>query len=117
MNNWYHGGAPKLKKILPPNKTGVGSCASYGAERVCSRDKVYLTKDVNEAMIFAAMHPSNRGAVYLVKPLGDMSDDPDYTGPAGQCVEVDAAEVLKIVPIKRKTLFKVRKAIMKEYLN
>lgn len=112
MDKYFHGGAPKLKKILPPSITQAPSCASYGAAAVCRRDRVYLTKDLREAMIFAALHPSDNGAVYEVIPVGAVENDPDYNGPAGICVEAVAAEIVRVVPVKRKELFKIRRWIL-----
>lgn len=112
MDRYFHGGAPNLKKILPPSITQAPSCASYGAAAVCRRDRVYLTKDVREAMIFAALHPSDRGTVYEVRPVGAVENDPDYLGPPGQCVAVESADVIGVIPVKRKELFKIRKWVL-----
>lgn len=112
---YYHGGAPKLKEILPPSVTGAPSNADYGAAAVCRRDRVYLTTDVREAMLFAALHPSNNGTVYEVRPAGGISHDPDYLGPQGGCVEAERADIIRVVPVKKKELFKIRRWILADH--
>lgn len=114
MNDkYYHGGPRGLKKILPPSITGAPSCASYGAGKVCRRDKVYLGLTAEHAMIFAAMNPSGPGAVYEVEPVGVAEHDPDWFGEPGESVQADAAIVIRRVPVKTKLLIKLRKELMK----
>ena len=113
--DYYHGGAPRLKMILPPNKTGASTCASYGADKVCDRNKVYLGNSVEHAMIFAAMYPHGIGHVYKVEPIGDIEKDPDWYGEDGACVQCDAAKVIKRIKLPNKVLIMLRKEILKEH--
>jgi hypothetical protein len=83
---YFHGGVPGLKlgdRILPPATTGATSLAEYapGHATRARRDRVYMTDQEGEAAMFAAMHPSNRGEVYVVEPLPPVELDPDYLGP------------------------------------
>lgn len=86
---YFHGGVPGLKlgdRILPPSRTGVLAAADFAADHGIEtghvrRDRVYLTTEIGEASVFAAMHPSNRGEVYVVEPLPPVEPDPDYLGP------------------------------------
>lgn len=108
---WYHGGGRGYKQVLPSSKTGVPCSADYGASAVCSRDKVYVTKDWQEAAIFAALHPSNKGVIYEVVPRGAIGPDPDYTGPAGTCIECDFADIVARHKLPFKSIKKIRKAL------
>lgn len=86
---YFHGGVPGLKlgdRILPPTRTGVLAAADFGAAHGIAtghvrRDRVYMTTELGEASVFAAMHPSNQGEVYVVEPLPPIEPDPDYLGP------------------------------------
>lgn len=104
MPTYYHGGAPDLKMILPPNMTGAKSTAEYGAAKVCNTDKVYITTDPMAAQVFAAFHPSMRGTVYIVEPEGKIEDDPDcdQKGLSFQCnkAKVVAAKQLDFLIAK-----------------
>ena len=102
-----------MKMILPPRKTGASSCASYGAEKVCSRDKVYLGVSVEHAMIFAAMYAYGIGHVYKVRAIGEVEDDPDWHGLKGQSVQADCAKVIKRVKISNKVLVRLREEFLK----
>ena len=112
---FFHGGAPNLKKILPPSITGALSLALCGAESVCRVDRVYVTTDFQAAAIFAAMHPSNKGCVYLVNPEGELRPDPDYRGPDGASMECEAADVICIIPLDPKDCIKIRRFFLKEH--
>ena len=111
MIKYYHGGCPNIKRVLPPNKTKEPTTASFGAEGVCRRDKVYVTSDINEAMLFASCHYSGKGHVYEVLPQGEIQNDPDYFGEA-ECLECDSAKVIKRVNVKGKVLKKIRKELL-----
>ena len=52
-------------------------------------EKVYVTTDRNAGKAFAAMYP--KGALYRVKPEGEISEDPD--APGGTSFECDTALV------------------------
>lgn len=109
---YYHGGPRGLREILPPSVTGAPSCASYGAEGICRRDRVYLTTLYEAAILYAAMHPSLNGVVYEVEPVGEITPDPDYLGPAGECVEAERAIVVRKFKISGKDLDRIRKGVM-----
>lgn len=98
---YYHGGFGKLKvnsMVLPPSVTGVASCADYGAAKVCRRDRVYITTDLEVAGFAASFHPSGRGKVYEVFPIGELEPDPDCHIP-GHSFQVEKARVCRIVPM------------------
>lgn len=111
---FFHGGAPNLKKILPPSITGAKSCSLYG-DVFCRVDRVYVTTDFQQAAIFAAMHPSNKGCVYIVNPQGDLRPDPDYLGPDGESMECESADVIDIIPLDPKDRIKIRIFLLKEH--
>ena len=88
--NYFHGGPPHLsigESILPASETGVKSASDYGAEHVHRRDRIYLTTNPTAAKLFAALHPSGKGEVYRVDPVGAVDPDPDCSedGLSYQC--------------------------------
>lgn len=109
---FFHGGAPNLKRILPPSITGAPSCSQYGAGSVCRIDRVYVTTDFRQALIFSALHQSKKGCVYEVIPKGDLTADPDYLGPHGESIECESAEIVSVIRIKPKDRIKIRKIIL-----
>ena len=113
---YYHGCPRGLREILPPSATGAPSCASYGGAAVCRRDRVYLTTLYDAALIYAAMHPSGNGVVYQVEPVGEITLDPDYLGPAGESVEALRARVIRKFRIDGKTLKRIRDEILADAL-
>lgn len=109
---YYHGGAPGLRQVLPPAATGAPTTADYGAEGICRRDKVYVVTSYHAASLYAAMHPSGRGVIYEVQPIGVLEDDPDFdnTNAIGvRSYQCDGARVLK----KHRMKHKDRKAIIR----
>lgn len=112
---YYHGGPPGLKsfdKILPSSVTGANSTADYND--VCRRDRVYVTTSIEHATVFAAMHPSRRGCVYRVKPLGKIVADPDCNEP-GLSWECEYATVISAVAYSSFVFDLVRAQMFKEY--
>jgi len=110
---FFHGGVPDRlpgQHILPPCTTGVRSTALYGASMVCDPSQVYVTTDIQAAMLFAAGHPSGRGAVYLVKPVGKLAADPDCKQD-GLSYSCGKAEVVKRIRVKNKIMRKARAAL------
>ena len=77
---FFHGGPRGLREVLPSSITGVPSTASYGAEGICRRDRVYVTTDLSAAIMFAAGNPFGAQAVYQVEPEG-LEPDPDCRVP------------------------------------
>ncbi len=112
---YFHGGPRGLREILPPEKTKAPSCASYGGEKVCRRDRVYLTTLYDAALIYAAMHPSGNGVVYEVEPLGTIEADTDYMGDPSESVCAPSARIIKRHRVPGKKLQRIRKAIMEDH--
>lgn len=103
MTTYYHGGVPGLSAgdlLLPPAETGERSQADLGNGK-CRRDRVYLTTvPVVASMMAAAWRIDTAdvsGDVYEVEPLGEVEPDPDYSGPAGESVQVPRALVIRLV--------------------
>lgn len=108
---YFHGGPRGLRWIEPPCKTGAPSTASYGGAGVCRRDRVYVTASPDAALMYAAMHPSMKGVVYQVEPVGEVADDPDCNEP-GLSFECERARVVKVYKFSGKTLAAIRKQVM-----
>lgn len=99
--SFWHGGPPNLKAnqlILPPCKTGYPCASDYGAEHVHRRDRVYITTEELAAKMYAAMHPSRRGWVYEVLPVGELEPDPDCNEP-GLSYACESAVILRAIPV------------------
>lgn len=114
MSIFYHGGYGGLSMgqlVLPPSKTGAASTASFGAGQVCNRLAVYVTTDFEAAMMFACAHPSGRGKVYQVEPVGGLSDDCDAVK-SGYSFECKAARVTRVFKIKGKIIRKMQNALI-----
>ena len=93
---YFHGGPAGLAEILPPSVTATPSSADCGAERVCRRDRVYLTTSAEAARVFALFAPCKGSvAVYEVLPIGDVLPDPDCVEP-GLSVECERAHVVRV---------------------
>lgn len=105
---FFHGGPRGLRAILPPATTGARSCASYGAARVCRRDRVYVTTDYLSAVGVAAMVPN--GTVYEVEPV-DPRPDPDCTFD-GLSFEAERATIIREIRPTGKALKNARKAML-----
>jgi hypothetical protein len=100
---YWHGGFGGLRVgdlVRPPALTGAPTLADYGAAAVCRRDRVYVTTEKEAAAIYAAMHPSGRGKVYEVEPLGELVADPDCDE-AGLSYEVEEARVVRVFTLAR----------------
>jgi rifampin ADP-ribosylating transferase len=118
---YFHGGYGGLKVsdlVLPPSVTGAVSTASYGAASVCRRDRVYITSQFDNAVDAAAVHPSGRGRVYEVKPLGEITPDPDALLMPGQepwSWECPKAVVVAVHRIPGKTKKRIKKKLGREF--
>jgi hypothetical protein len=116
---YYHGGKGGLRVgmfILPPALTGAASTASYGAEKVCRRDRVYVTTSDAAALLFGALHYSMKGCVYEVEPIGELVTDPDANADADGAFisfECERARILKV----RRIYPSVRDDILKSILS
>jgi rifampin ADP-ribosylating transferase len=112
----YHGGYGGLsvgQLVLPPNKTGAPSTASFGAAAVCDRNAVYVTSNFEAAMMFACAHPSGRGKVYEVEPIGDLVDDIDAVG-RDYAFACPSARVTRVFKIKGKIIRNFQRAMLTE---
>lgn len=109
---YYHGGPPGRQRgalLLPPNITGARTTADYGAGAVCRRDRVYVTTDINGALMFAA--GQRRGVVYQVEPIGALEPDPDCTQ-AGLSFQCERARVLRIIKPGPAVLARAREVLL-----
>lgn len=114
---YYHGGAPRLSVgdlILPSAVTGASCNADFGAEKVCRRDRIYLTSDFQAATFFAAMHHSNHGAIYEVIPIGPVIADPDCNQP-GLSLEGEQARVIRVFKVKGATRAKIQRQTLANF--
>jgi hypothetical protein len=97
----YHGGVPGLvpgQALYPPSLMGARSCADLDAEH-CRSDRVYLTTDQADAVVYAALVPlGGRGDVYEVEPLGVL--EPDL--PGDLCTSSYAAPAATVVAVVRR---------------
>jgi hypothetical protein len=66
--------------ILPAAQTGAERLVTDDATGVYDPNRIYITTDRTAAVMYAAMHPSNRGMVYEVDPV-DPVEDPDCSEP------------------------------------
>jgi rifampin ADP-ribosylating transferase len=110
----FHGGFGGLRVgdvVLPPEQTGAPSSADYGAENVCKRDRVYITTSELAAKMWAALHPSGRGKVYEVTPLGPTKPDPDCTL-EGLSFETTSARVDRVIQMSRGERERIRAAVL-----
>lgn len=98
----WHGGVPGMKAgstLLPPDLTGAQSLSEYrqmvgaGAD-VLRTDRVFVAADREVARAYAALKPN--GALYEVRPLGELEEDPDCTVP-GLSWQCRAAVVVSVV--------------------
>lgn len=113
---YYHGGFGGLQIgqfVQPPSVSKAASTASFGAGGVCDRTKVYITTEFDAALVFACAHPSGRGKVYEVEPIGQVSDDPDAKA-LGYSYECAKARVVRVVRIEGKTIKRMQKALLAE---
>lgn len=116
----WHGGVPGLKVgdvIRPASEIGDKSSDpiwrdalkvvdSLTDSRAFSNNRVvYVSLNRGAALEFACVHPSFKGCVYEVEPLGDLHPDPDcYDGSAWTCA---SAKVLGVYPVSPTTRRKV----------
>lgn len=110
---FYHGGPRGIKGgfILPPTVTNAPSCSSYGGAGVHRRDRVYVTKNAHTALLYACGQP-DRGSVYVVEPIGDIEDDPDWLGEKGQAQQCVKARIISERPVAGKMMRKVRRQVL-----
>ena len=95
----YHGGVSGLipgQKLLPPFLTDACSGADYDSEH-CRADRVYLTTDVEEAAVYAALAtPGGGGDVYEVEPLDELEPDSPPVPVTGSYA-VRSATVVRVI--------------------
>lgn len=111
QQRYYHGGAPGLKMILPSDKTGAPCTADFGAAGVCRRDRIYITNSFEAAAVFASLHPSSRGTIYEIEPIGQLETDPDFIDDGGeiQSWQCEAARVVRKFKLRRKDIMRLRR--------
>jgi hypothetical protein len=118
---FYHGGYGGLQVgdfVLPPIETGAPSTASFGAKGWCRTDRVYVTSIFKMAMEPAALHPSGRGKVYEVEPIGELVPDPDAFLLPGQdpwSWECERARVIAVHKLRGKDIKRIKKALGREF--
>lgn len=83
---YFHGGRPNMRRgeiVLPPSFSGTKvTLHKYGTRGVADVNKVYLTKNLNAAMIYAATYSAPKGGmVYECEPIGPIEPDPDCNVP------------------------------------
>lgn len=111
---YFHGGPPHLRigdSIRPSSETGAQCTADYGAEGICRRDRVYVCTDRNDAIAYAAMHPSGKGRLYEVLPVGTLEPDPDCNvlGLSWQC---ERAIILSVFDLPKHLMRNIRCAML-----
>lgn len=114
ITTYFHGGFGGLSPgqfVVPPNVSKASSTASYGAAGVCNRDKVYVTTEFHAALLFACAHPSGKGKVYEVEPVGEVEDDPDAQLP-GFSFQCERARVKRVIKVKGKMIRQVQKELL-----
>jgi hypothetical protein len=110
---WYHGGVPGLglgAEVLPPSRTGRKALVDYAAElelldeatRRSARDRVFVTRDLGQAVLFAALFVDDGalevgGSVYRVEPKAPLELDPDWQGEPGVSAMTVSATVVEVV--------------------
>lgn len=99
--NFYHGGPRGFQRgafLLPPSVTGAKSTTWWLGACVHRVDRVYITTDINGALLFAAGFP--RGVIYEVDPVGVLEADPDCDKPglSYQCEKARIKRVRKVSP-------------------
>lgn len=100
----FHGGVTGLNvgdRIIPPSESGVKAAADYlpdqsQAEHV-RRDRVYITSDLQAAILFAALRSPGGGDVYAVLPESPVEPDADYLAEPCDSWQCPAAIVLTVV--------------------
>lgn len=104
--NFYHGGQAGLRVhgfILPPRESGardtlLAAAKDAGLNTPARDDVVYVTTLYDAAVMFAALHPSG-GAIYRVRPIGALIEDPDCKVP-GESFECERAQILEVIRLK-----------------
>lgn len=101
----FHGGRGGLRRgdlLRPPAETSFAAehAARAAAGSIGRADRVYVTTSLEAAHLYAVLHPSGRGIVYEVEPVGALEDDPDCTEP-GLSFAVPSARVLRVIQISR----------------
>lgn len=111
---YYHGGMPGIPiggEIRPPCETGHKCASDYGSAHVHRRDRVYLTTDLAAAKLYATMHPSLRGIVYRVEPIGEVESDPDCVKP-GLSFQCSRARVIGKIALPKHEEKRIRSAMI-----
>jgi hypothetical protein len=94
--------------ILPPAETGRASASDFGAEIVHRKDRVYVTRSLTDAQLFAS--GSHEPVVYEVEPEGELAPDPDCT--SGGSFTCPKAKIIAVRKIAGKKIKKGRKVLI-----
>lgn len=115
---YYHGGIGGLRVgmfVLPPSVTG-SKITQHQFNAVCRPDRVYVTTSDQAALIFGATHPSMKGCVYEVEPVGELFEDADAIADAEGAYISFECERARIVRVRR-IYPSVRNDIIKHFLK
>jgi hypothetical protein len=111
VTRYFHGGNRGLKigdYILPPSVTGRDSLSNYGAQKVCRKDRVYVSVARTDAQLFASRSDNDNPIVYEVEPEGELEPDPDCI--SGASFACEKAKIVAVHKISGKSIKKARKA-------
>jgi len=118
MNKYFHGGPAGFQRhsfLLPPTITKA-QCTTelVGSNPVHRRDRVYITTDINAALLFACVF--KRAAIYEVEPVGNLEIDPDCDA-NGLSFECEKARILRVHKLSERMLRQARHAVSSTLLE
>jgi hypothetical protein len=108
---YFHGGNRKLlvgDYLRPPAETGVWGMSYLNP--LCRRDRVYLTRSIDDAQFFAsaALDP----VVYESVPEGQIEPDPDCTRP-GISISCQKARIIALIKVPGSVIKKHQKKMLR----
>jgi len=109
--SYYHGGPRGFQRgamLLPPSITRSKSTTEIMGKCVHRVDRVYVTTDINAALLYAAAF--NRGVIYEVEPVGQIEEDPDCSMP-GLSFQCERARIKRIQKISDSVLSSAREVL------
>ena len=125
MPTYYHGGVPGLPlgaQLLPASTTGAKSLKQVAEEHAAEMHKpldhlrddvVFLTTDINAAMVYAAGYPNERGGwIYIAEPAEPVERDADYLLDDGGSIQCPSATVTRVMgPLPAAVVRAIREAM------
>jgi rifampin ADP-ribosylating transferase len=110
LKKYYHGGAPGLAAgglIRPADEAKTWSSTDRS-------QRVFITDNILFAIMYAAMHPSRKGIVYEVEPIGEVMPEKE----PGRFAEFtcDCAKILKKAEVPEVAIETARRA-QEDYAN